>query len=168
MWLAIIGDRDYWSYPSGRSLRLYIDGCVVDSGTGLMGPCTKCFQDAFPPASIALSVLFLIAFHSSLALMGVWSCFPAPRPLVFLGLFPDHVASEIFWVLNKNAGMWFNGWLRFQYLWVRCRWEGNFIHLDLNGYWRQLSRFLRDLFQWKWDIHEDVIRNLCLFPVTSI
>ena len=39
MWLAIIGDRDYWSYPSGRSVRLYTDGCVVDSGTGLMGPC---------------------------------------------------------------------------------------------------------------------------------
>ena len=39
MWLAIIGDRDYWSYPSGRSVRFYTDGCVVDSGTGLMGPC---------------------------------------------------------------------------------------------------------------------------------
>ena len=25
--------------PSGRSVRLYTDGCVVDSGTGLMGPC---------------------------------------------------------------------------------------------------------------------------------
>ena len=39
MWLAIIGDCDYWSYPSGRSVRLYTDGCVVDSGMGLMGPC---------------------------------------------------------------------------------------------------------------------------------
>ena len=37
--MAIIGDRDYWSYPLGRSVRLYTDGCVVDSGTGLMGPC---------------------------------------------------------------------------------------------------------------------------------
>ena len=40
MWLAIIGDCDYWSYPSGRFVRLYTDGCVVDSGMGLMGPCT--------------------------------------------------------------------------------------------------------------------------------
>ena len=39
--MAIIGDRDYWSYPSGRSVRLYTDGCVVDSGTGLMGPCME-------------------------------------------------------------------------------------------------------------------------------
>ena len=37
--MAIIGDCDYWSYPSGRFVRLYTDGCVVDSGTGLMGPC---------------------------------------------------------------------------------------------------------------------------------
>ena len=37
--MAIIGDRDYWSYPSGRSVRLYTDGCVVDSSTGLMGLC---------------------------------------------------------------------------------------------------------------------------------
>ena len=37
--MAIIGDRDYWSYPSGRSVRLYSDGCVVNSGTGLMGLC---------------------------------------------------------------------------------------------------------------------------------
>ena len=43
MWLAIIGDRDYWSYPSGRSVRLYTNGCVVDSGTGLMGPCSPPF-----------------------------------------------------------------------------------------------------------------------------
>ena len=39
--MAIIGDRDYWSYPSGRFVRLYTDGCVVDSGTGLMGPCNN-------------------------------------------------------------------------------------------------------------------------------
>ena len=39
--MAIIGDCDYWSYPSGRSVRLYTNGCVVDSGTGLMGPCTQ-------------------------------------------------------------------------------------------------------------------------------
>ena len=39
--MAIIGDCDYWSYPSGRSVRLYTDGCVVDSGTGLMGPCKR-------------------------------------------------------------------------------------------------------------------------------
>ena len=38
--MAIIGDCNYWSYPSGRSVRLYTNGCVVDSGTGLMGPCT--------------------------------------------------------------------------------------------------------------------------------
>ena len=37
--MAIIGDCDYWSYPPGRFVRLYTDGCVVDSGTGLMGPC---------------------------------------------------------------------------------------------------------------------------------
>ena len=43
MSLAIIGDRDYWSYPSGRFVRLYTDGCVVNSGTGLMGPCRKFF-----------------------------------------------------------------------------------------------------------------------------
>ena len=39
--MAIIGDRDYWSYPSGRFVRLYTDGCVVDSSTGLMGLCKK-------------------------------------------------------------------------------------------------------------------------------
>ena len=37
--MAIIGDCGYWPYTSGRSVRLYTDGCVVDSGTGLMGPC---------------------------------------------------------------------------------------------------------------------------------
>ena len=35
--MAIIGDCGYWPYTSGRSVRLYIDECVVDSGTGLMG-----------------------------------------------------------------------------------------------------------------------------------
>ena len=39
----IIGDCDYWSYPSGRSVRLYTDGCVVDSSMGLMGPCSPPF-----------------------------------------------------------------------------------------------------------------------------
>ena len=39
--MAIIGDCDYWSYPSGRFMRLYTDGCVVNSGTGLMGLCRK-------------------------------------------------------------------------------------------------------------------------------
>ena len=39
--MAIIGDCDYWSYPSGRFVRLYTDGCVVDSRTGLMGPCKR-------------------------------------------------------------------------------------------------------------------------------
>ena len=43
MWLAIIGDRDYWSYPLDRFVRLYTDGCVVDSGTGLMGLCSPPF-----------------------------------------------------------------------------------------------------------------------------
>ena len=37
--MAIIGDCDYWSYPSGRFKRLYTNGCVVNSGTGLMGLC---------------------------------------------------------------------------------------------------------------------------------
>ena len=37
--MAIIGDCGYWPYTSSRSVRLYTDGCVVDSGTGLMGPC---------------------------------------------------------------------------------------------------------------------------------
>ena len=37
--MAIIGDCGYWPYTSGRSVRLYSDECVVDSGTGLMGPC---------------------------------------------------------------------------------------------------------------------------------
>ena len=39
MKLAIIGNCGYWLYTSGRSLRLYTDGCVVDSGMGLMGLC---------------------------------------------------------------------------------------------------------------------------------
>ena len=39
MRLAIIGNCGYWPYTSGRSVRLYTDGCVVDSSTGLMGPC---------------------------------------------------------------------------------------------------------------------------------
>ena len=37
--MAIIGDCGYWPCTWGRSVRLYTDGCVVDSGTGLMGPC---------------------------------------------------------------------------------------------------------------------------------
>ena len=44
MWLAIIGDYGYWPYTSGKSVRLYTDECVVDSGTGLMGPCTRSNQ----------------------------------------------------------------------------------------------------------------------------
>ena len=38
--MAIIGNCGYWPYTSGRSVRLYTNGCVVDSGMGLMGPCT--------------------------------------------------------------------------------------------------------------------------------
>ena len=38
--MAIIGDCGYWPYTSGRSVRLYTNGCVVDSSTGLMGPCS--------------------------------------------------------------------------------------------------------------------------------
>ena len=37
--MAIIGDCSYWPYTSGRSVRLYTNECVVDSSTGLMGPC---------------------------------------------------------------------------------------------------------------------------------
>ena len=37
--MAIIGDYGYWPYTLGRSVRLYTDGCVVDSCTGLMAPC---------------------------------------------------------------------------------------------------------------------------------
>ena len=39
----MIGDCDYWSYPLGRFVRLYTYGCVVDSGMGLMGPCSPPF-----------------------------------------------------------------------------------------------------------------------------
>ena len=41
----------YWPYTLGRSVRLYTDGCVVDSGTGLMGPCkhSTCFLYVFSP-----------------------------------------------------------------------------------------------------------------------
>ena len=35
MLLAIIGDCGYWPYTLGRSVRLYTNGCVVDSGMGL-------------------------------------------------------------------------------------------------------------------------------------
>ena len=38
--MAIVGECGYWPYTSGRSVRLYTNGCVVNSGTGLMGPCT--------------------------------------------------------------------------------------------------------------------------------
>ena len=38
--MAIIGDCGYWPYTLGRSVRLYTDECVVDGGTGLMGPCS--------------------------------------------------------------------------------------------------------------------------------
>ena len=31
-------------------MRLYIDGCVVDSGTGLMGPCTTIIR--YPAAQV--------------------------------------------------------------------------------------------------------------------
>ena len=43
--MAIIGDCGYWPYTLGRSVRLYTDGCVVDSGTGLMGPCNHSKED---------------------------------------------------------------------------------------------------------------------------
>ena len=43
MYLAIIDDYGYWPYTSGRSVRLYTDGCVVNSGTGLIGPCSPTF-----------------------------------------------------------------------------------------------------------------------------
>ena len=33
----------YWPYTLGRSVRLYTDECVVDSGTGLMAPCSPPF-----------------------------------------------------------------------------------------------------------------------------
>ena len=38
--MAIIGDCGYWPYTSVRSVRLYTNGCVVNSGTGLIGLCT--------------------------------------------------------------------------------------------------------------------------------
>ena len=41
--MAIIGDCGYWPYTSGRSVRLYTDECVVDSGMGLMGTCINMY-----------------------------------------------------------------------------------------------------------------------------
>ena len=58
--------------------------------------------------------------------------------------------------------MGFNYWPRFWYLWFRCGWKRDLLHLSLKGYRRWLSRFLRDLFWWKRNIHKDVVRNLCL------
>ena len=55
--MAIIGDRNYWSYPSGRFVRLHTDGCVVDSGTGLMGPCSH--------SNIEFALILIIAYTGS-------------------------------------------------------------------------------------------------------
>ena len=46
--MAVIGDCGYWPCTSGRSVRLYTHECVVNSGTGLMGPCREKSTD-LPP-----------------------------------------------------------------------------------------------------------------------
>ena len=57
--MAIIGDCGYWPYTSGRSVRLYTDECVVDSGTGLMGPCTR-LDDIIKGINGLVTMFFLI------------------------------------------------------------------------------------------------------------
>ena len=43
--MAFIGNCGYWPYTLGRSVRLYTNECVVDSGMGLMGLCMRDIED---------------------------------------------------------------------------------------------------------------------------